>query len=145
MNISNHYVLRPKIELFLEKAAISSSLATELIIDILSNLSFISYAISATFLTPLSDHPLRTLEYYNSYWMTICLGVVMYAKCPADEQISRVVLAKNALLILLIYANIMYHYFAGSSLLSLPIILVGLYAVNLFINSNEDKFVDFVY
>lgn len=26
--ISNHYVLRPKIELFLEKAAISSSLAT---------------------------------------------------------------------------------------------------------------------
>lgn len=69
----------------------------------------------------------------------------MYLRCPAEEQISRVVLVKNGVLIMLIYANILYHYFSGSSLLSLPLVLVGLYAVNIFINANEDKFVEVVY
>jgi hypothetical protein len=62
-------------------------MAREFIIDVLSNLSFISYAFSAYFIMEPSDYPIRLLEYYNMHWITICLAIVMYMKIPNTDPI----------------------------------------------------------
>lgn len=111
-------------------------MASELIIDVLSNLSFISYAISAFFMTKVTDYPFRLLEYYNMYWLTLCLAVVMYMKIPIEEPISTIIISKNGFFLALCYADILYHYFAGSTLISFPVILLGLYLINMGINAH---------
>lgn len=87
-------------------------------------------------MTTFSDHPLRTLEYYNCYWMTICLAIVMYMKHNNEDIVSNVVLSKNGIILGLCYVNILYHYFSDNLFISLPAIFIGLYLINLFINSN---------
>lgn len=141
LSISNHYILRPKIESFLQKASFSSTIAIEVLLDILSNLSFITYALSAFLLTAPADHPIRILEFYNSFWLTLCLGLVIYFKVPVDIKISNIVFCKNGLILALCYINIMYHYIDSNKFVTLPAIFGGLYLLNLLLNSYEQKFV----
>ncbi len=112
-----------------------------MVLDILSNLSFITYALSAFLLTPPADHPFRILEFYNSYWLTFCLAIVIYYKVPVEINISHIVFCKNGLILVLCYINVMYHYIDQNKLVTLPAIFAGLYVLNLFLNSYEEKFV----
>ena len=82
MALSNHYVLKPKIEAFLYKASISSNVIRELIIDFLSSLSLITLLLSSLLLTPTRDEPLVILSFHDNYWTTIFCALLVYWKIP---------------------------------------------------------------
>lgn len=136
-SLSSHYILRPKIEPLLERLSVSSSLAIEVLVDLLSNLSFITYSACCSFLLPPSDAQPRLLQLYTLYWLTLCLAVVLYLRVGNSMGLSKVVLCKNGLLLGLCFTNIAYHYMTGTSLISLPAIFVGLYLLNLLLTAYE--------
>ena len=143
VTMSNHYVLRPRIESFLARVSLSSQLVRELIIDILSNMSFITYSFCCFLLTSPSDNSIRLLSFHNTLWVTICLAIVASYKIANEEPPSNIILIKNALILTLCCIDILYHYFTHTSIISFPLILTGLYLINLLINSNEEKFISF--
>lgn len=143
VTISNHYVLKPKIESFLARVSLSSELVRELIIDLLSNMSFITYAFSSFLLTSPTDNSIRLLFFHNTLWVTLCLGVVMTFRVSPEFPPSNIILMKNTVILSLCCIDVLYHYFSGTSMISLPLIMTGLYIVNLLINSNEEKFISF--
>ena len=53
-------------------------------------------------------------------------------------------MAKNVFMLCLIYGAIVYHYFVELQIISLPAILMGVYVVNVVINTYEAKFVQFM-
>ena len=53
-------------------------------------------------------------------------------------------MAKNVFMLCLIYGAIVYHYFVDLQIISLPAILMGVYVVNVVINTYEAKFVQFM-
>ena len=116
--------------------SLSSQLVRELIIDFLSNLSFITYAMCFLLLTTPSDNSLRLLSFHNSIWVTICLAIIVIYKIPPEETPSTTIMIKNVVILGFCSINIAFHYFAGLKIFSMPVILIGLYIINLLINAN---------
>ena len=135
--ISNHYILKPKIENFFHKTSISSAVIKELVIDFLSSLSFITLLLSSILLTPTDDEPLMMLTIHDIYWTTLCVYILMEWKMPEENIFSLKITIKNVIFLLLCYVNTLYHYFSRTFFITLGIIYCGLYLINLIINSYE--------
>jgi hypothetical protein len=113
-------------------------------VDILSNLSFISYAICSSFLTKPTDQPIRMIQIYTVYWTTICLSIIMYMRVPSAPNTSKVIFFKNGFILLLCFANILYHYFSDTSFITLPTVFTTLYIINIAITAYEEKFINII-
>ena len=106
-------------------------------------MSFITYSFCSFLLTSPSDNSLRLLSFHNTLWVTICLAIIASKKIASEEPPSNIIIIKNTLILALCCIDILYHYFTNTSLISFPLILTGLYLINLLINSNEEKFISF--
>ena len=51
---------------------------------------------------------------------------------------------KNIIFLLLCYVNTLYHYFTKTFYFTLGLVYIGLYLLNLLINSYEDRFINFI-
>lgn len=133
LNLSNHYVFRPKLLPFFERLSISSSLAIQVLMDIVSNLSFITYSCSSFLSSPTTDSPFRLVSIYSIYWLTIFMSIIMYIKIGNDQSMSTIILCKNGIILVLGFGNLVYHYIGKVYYITLPSILILLYLVNVVI------------
>ncbi len=75
-------------------------------------------------------------------WCGILLAIVAFKNVQAkNEPNSRLLMVKNIIFMLLVYATIAFHYALGICYISLGIALLLLYFANLIINEFEYKFI----
>ena len=132
--LSNHYVLRPRVESLLSKVHITSNLVQEIIIDFMSNLSNLSFLLSSILMTN-SDNGFSVVMIGDSMWAGILIAVITiknFQDSPEDIPESKVII-KNAVMLCLCYAAILYHYIAQVFFISLGASLLGVYVISLLI------------
>lgn len=141
--VSNHYVFRPKVEQFLGEWA-QSGAGRQLLIDLVTNLPLLSFLV-CTLLVNGSDSGLSVVVYSDMSWSSLYVGLLAFRSQQRREVGNwKLMLIKSILLLGLIYASIAVHYLTASYSVSLAVILLLLYFLNLFIDSNEEKFVSYM-
>ena len=73
---SNHYVLKPKIEHYLQRSLLSSALL-QFLIDLLSNLTHLTLILSSILLLR-DDNVLSVMIYSDMHWCGIMLAMISF-------------------------------------------------------------------
>lgn len=138
--VSNHYVFRPKVEEFLGQWS-QLGAVRQLLIDLVSNLPALSFLI-CTLAVSSSDSGLSVVVYSDIGWSGLYLGVLAFRKIHKKEVGNwKLMLIKSIALLGLVYACIALHYISCSYYVSLGVILMLIYFLNILIDSYEVKFV----
>lgn len=75
-------------------------------------------------------------------WCGILLAIVAFRNIQAkNEPNSRLIMLKNIVFLLIVYAGIAFHYVLGIFYITFGIVLLLLYFTNLIINEFEEKFI----
>jgi len=76
-------------------------------------------------------------------WSGLFLAIVAFKAINFKEEPNfKLMLLKNILFLLLAYFTISFHYVTNTYLMSIGLILMLLYLVNLMVNGNEENFVE---
>lgn len=70
--------------------------------------------------------------------------ILTYKQFRSKDEVSMKVIIKNSIFLLICLVLIFYTYFSGDSILILGLGLIGVYIVNLIINSYEDSFITLI-
>ena len=139
--VSNHYVFKPKVENFLVNSSIESKALQQLIIDFLTTLPHLIFAL-CTVLLQRSNNGLSVMLLSDSAWSGLLMAVLAFKAVPYREEANwRLILVKNIVFLELIYATLAVHFFAGNYLITVGVVLMLLYLINLLLNAYEEKFV----
>ena len=84
------------------------------------------------------------LSFHDSFWLTICCGILVYWKIAEENVSSLKIIAKNIIFLALGYASTLYHYFSETFYFSIGLVYIGLYLLNLLMNSYEERFINFI-
>jgi len=81
--------------------------------------------------------------YSDISWSGLLVAVLAFRGILQKEEESnwKLMLIKNIVFLIIIYVTIVGHYLSQLFMISLGICLFFVYALNLFIDANEDKFV----
>ena len=89
------------------------------------------------------DNSLSVIIYSDMSWSGLFLAIVAFKAINFKEEPNfKLMLLKNILFLLLAYFTISFHYVTNTYLMSIGLILMLLYLVNLMANGNEDNFVE---
>ena len=143
--LRNHYIMRPRIEGFLNNALIYSTLVRELIIDFISNLSSLAFLLSSIILTN-KDHGLATIVLSDTFWAGLFFALVAAKNITLKPELTpkMKIIIKNGLFLCLSYGVIVYHYIADLKLFTLGIGMLGIYGIHLLIIAYEERFFNFI-
>ena len=78
---SNHFVFKPKIEHLFQHSSINSTILYQLLVDILSNLTSLTFILSSLFFFK-SDNSLSVMVYTDMSWSGVMLGIVAFKMLP---------------------------------------------------------------
>lgn len=133
--VSNHFVFKPKVEHFFEGSAIHSTALYQFLVDVLTNLTHLTFLLcSLVFLQ--DDNSLSVMLYSDISWASIFLCLVAFKGIAAkDEPNFTLLLLKNVVFLGLSYVVIGGHYVLDFYVISLGLLLVFFYGVNLIINA----------
>lgn len=82
------------------------------------------------------------MVYSDISWSGIMMCVIAFkGLIPKEEPNYQILFLKNIAFLGLVYAVIISHYASEQYLISLGILMVVLYSVNLLLNGYDDKFV----
>lgn len=70
--------------------------------------------------------------------------ILTYKQFRSKDEVSMKVIIKNSIFLLICLVLIFYAYFSEDSILILGLGLIGVYIVNLIINSYEDSFITLI-
>jgi hypothetical protein len=139
--VSNHYVFRPKVEEFLGQWSRAGA-GRQLLIDLVSNLPLFSF-LACTLAVSYSDSGLSVVVYSDIGWSGLYVGILAFKGSQHREVGNwKLMLIKSISLLGLVYAAIAVHYLTQSYFVSLGVILLLVYFINLAIDSHEEKFVE---
>lgn len=139
--ISNHYVLKPKIERLFQESSIRSTVLYQFLADFLTNLTQLTF-IMASVLFLNDDNAVSVIIYSDVSWCGIMMCVVAFkGLSPREDPNYQLLFLKNVVFLALVYVLIGSHYAAQEYLISLGVGLVGLYGVNLLLNGYQEKFI----
>lgn len=134
--ISNHYVLRPKVEQFLGHWS-QSGAGRQLLIDLVTNLPLLTF-LACTLGVSSSDGGLSVVMYSDIGWSGLYVGVLAFRGGQRKEVGNwKLMLIKSISFLGLVYASIAMHYLTHSYFVSLGVILLFVYFFNLAIDSHE--------
>lgn len=138
--VSNHYVFRPKVEEFLGEWS-QLGAVRQLLIDLITNLPVLSFLI-CTLVVNASDSSLSVVIYSDMSWSGLYVGLLAFRTIHRREVGNwKLMLIKSVSLLSLIYGSITAHYLTQDYLVSLGVVLLLLYFINVTIDSHEGKFV----
>jgi hypothetical protein len=138
--VSNHYVFRPKVEEFLGQWS-QLGAVRQLLIDLITNLPLLSFLI-CTLVVNASDSSLSVVVYSDMSWSGLYVGLLAFRTMHRREVGNwKLMLIKSISLLGLIYGSIAAHYITQNYFVSLGVVLLLLYFINVTIDSHEEKFV----
>lgn len=132
--VSNHFVFKPKVEHFFEGSIIHSTTLYQFLVDVLTNLTHLTFLLcSLIFLK--DDNSLSVMLYSDTSWTSLFLCLVAFKGLSAKEEPNyKLMLLKNVIFLVLGYVAIGCHYSFDFYQLSLGLLLVFFYCLNLLIN-----------
>jgi hypothetical protein len=108
----------------------------QLLIDVVTNLPQLTF-LTCTIVISNSDSALSVVIYSDIAWSGLYVGVLAFRGLFGKEVGNwKLMLIKNIIFLGMIYATIAVHYLTQNYLVSLGVILLLLYFLNLMIDNN---------
>ena len=82
--LRNHYIFRPRIDVYLKKAHLKSVILKGLIIDLISSLSTFTFFLSSIVLSS-NDKAIQLMIHQDLYWSGLFMSVLAYRNMREDE------------------------------------------------------------